>query len=229
LASNGIDLAKRPVEVSPIAHYHMGGIRVDERMATRVARLFAAGEAVGGANGANRLSGNAIPEALVFGERAGRFAAGAAKGARPGWVANDAKPALDALAALKSRARPADAPAAAETGRIWRELQTLMWHDVGLLRSEAGLSRALDRIRALRAELAHFGPSAAAAFNTELQEWFDLRAALTVAESVALAAINRRESRGAHQREDFAASDPAFEKTQILCRDGETLVASWAP
>ena len=71
LADNGIDLTRHPIEVAPIAHYHMGGIRVDERMETRVPSLFAAGEAVGGANGANRLSGNAIPEAFVFGERAG--------------------------------------------------------------------------------------------------------------------------------------------------------------
>jgi succinate dehydrogenase/fumarate reductase flavoprotein subunit len=227
LAANGIDLAKRPVEVSPMAHYHMGGIRVDERMATRVAHLFAAGEAVGGANGANRLSGNAIPEALVFGERAGRFAAEAAKGARSGWAAKDAAPALEPLAALKSRARPAGAPAA-ETGRMWRELQTLMWNDVGLLRTEAGLARALDRIRALRDDLARFAPSALAAFNTELQEWFDLRAALTVAESVALAALNRRESRGAHQREDFPASDAALEKTQVIRRNGDGIAAEWA-
>ncbi|MFZ2006516.1 MAG: FAD-binding protein, partial [Stellaceae bacterium] len=83
LAKNGIDLAKAPIEVSPIAHYHMGGIVVDERMASPLPGLFAAGEAVGGANGANRLSGNAIPEALVFGERAGRFAA--ATVAQTGW------------------------------------------------------------------------------------------------------------------------------------------------
>eukprot|EP01035_Chromulina_nebulosa_P016145 gene16145-21392_t len=75
LAENGIDLAKGPVEVAPIAHYHMGGIRVDEMMQTGVPGLFACGEAVGGANGANRLSGNAITEAFVFGARAGRGAA----------------------------------------------------------------------------------------------------------------------------------------------------------
>src|SRR5205823_12205861 len=75
LAKNGIDLTHMPVEVAPIAHYQMGGIVVDQRMASRVPGLFAAGEAAGGANGANRLSGNAIPEALVFGECAGRSAA----------------------------------------------------------------------------------------------------------------------------------------------------------
>ena len=73
LRDNGIDLTNTPVEVAPMAHYHMGGVAVNERLETRVAGLFAAGEAVGGANGANRLSGNAITEALVFGERAGVF------------------------------------------------------------------------------------------------------------------------------------------------------------
>jgi succinate dehydrogenase / fumarate reductase flavoprotein subunit len=75
LAANGIDLTRQPIEVAPIAHYHMGGIRVDTGMRTRLPHLFAAGEAVGGANGANRLSGNAITEALTFGRRAGERAA----------------------------------------------------------------------------------------------------------------------------------------------------------
>src|SRR5438445_1188487 len=80
LAANAIDLTRTPVEVAPIAHYHMGGIAADARMATNVPGLFAAGEVVGGANGANRLSGNAITEALVFGRRAGRSAAERAAG-----------------------------------------------------------------------------------------------------------------------------------------------------
>ncbi len=75
LAANGIDLTNMPVEVAPIAHYHMGGVKADAHMATDVPGLFVAGEVVGGANGANRLSGNAITEALVFGRRAGRSAA----------------------------------------------------------------------------------------------------------------------------------------------------------
>ncbi len=90
LAKNGIDLGQMAVEVAPIAHYHMGGIAVDERMASRVPGLYAAGEAAGGANGANRLSGNAIPEALVFGERAGRFAAEYAATRRSGFAARAA-------------------------------------------------------------------------------------------------------------------------------------------
>src|SRR5258708_32562272 len=79
LAENQIDLTRMPVEVAPIAHYHMGGVKADASMATDVPGLYAAGEVVGGANGANRLSGNAITEALVFGRRAGHSAAERAK------------------------------------------------------------------------------------------------------------------------------------------------------
>ena len=100
LVANGIDLTRRPIEVSPIAHYHMGGIRVDATMATCVPGLYAAGEAVGGANGADRLSGNAIPEALVFGETAGRNAArSAGETTRGAWSKEAARPHLERLAA----------------------------------------------------------------------------------------------------------------------------------
>ncbi|HEX6767998.1 MAG TPA: FAD-binding protein, partial [Candidatus Binatia bacterium] len=97
LLANGIDLTRTPVEVSPIAHYHMGGIRVDANMETRVAGLYAAGEAVGGANGANRLSGNAITEAFVFGDRAGSSAALKVKPAGSQWQNSLADAALDRL------------------------------------------------------------------------------------------------------------------------------------
>ena len=106
LAANGIDLASRPVEVAPIAHYHMGGIRVDAMLQTRVAGLYACGEAVGGANGANRLSGNAITEAFVFGARAGRNAAQRALQACSHWEPQAARPALDLLRSADRRDAP---------------------------------------------------------------------------------------------------------------------------
>src|SRR5712664_807876 len=117
LAANGIDLTCQPIEVAPIAHYHMGGIRVDADMRTRVPHLFAAGEAVGGANGANRLSGNAITEAFVFGRRAGLRAAALAS--------STPTPTLSAHTALMA-SKP-DINPAAEIVR----LQTLMSADVG--------------------------------------------------------------------------------------------------
>src|SRR5712691_1641409 len=100
-----------PVEVAPIAHYHMGGIAVDERMATRVPGLYAAGEAAGGANGANRLSGNAIPEALVFGERAGHFAAGFAASRSLGWRRKSGAAAVERIGSLAEGRRGDVSPA----------------------------------------------------------------------------------------------------------------------
>src|SRR5947208_1907710 len=97
LAKHGIDLTQMPVEVAPIAHYHMGGIAVNDTMASRVPGLFAAGEAAGGANGANRLSGNAIPEALAFGERAGRFAAAYVAGRPQAWTPRASLPAVERI------------------------------------------------------------------------------------------------------------------------------------
>jgi succinate dehydrogenase/fumarate reductase flavoprotein subunit len=201
LAANGIDLAHAPVEVSPIAHYHMGGIVVDERMATRLPGLFAAGEAVGGANGANRLSGNAIPEALVFGERAGRFAATAEPAA--GWNDSAAAEAVDRVSALAD-GRTGHLTAAA----LLDELRALMGDDVGPLRSAEGLNRALARLGDIRAALPDVTIALGRECNASLADWFELRAGLLTAEAVTRAALNRRESRGAHQREDFPDSDP---------------------
>src|ERR1700704_5727673 len=99
LAKNNIDLTKMPIEVAPIAHYHMGGVIADDRMETEVPGLLVAGEAVGGANGANRLSGNAITEALVFGRRAGASAAERARGQHHAFRPADARAALDLVTA----------------------------------------------------------------------------------------------------------------------------------
>jgi succinate dehydrogenase/fumarate reductase flavoprotein subunit len=210
LLKNGIDLKKQPVEVAPIAHYHMGGVRADVSMATRVPGLFAAGEAVGGANGANRLSGNAITEALVFGRTAGASAARYAAAAGP--VRADANAFDDARRFLaEGGAGSGFNPAA----RI-EELQTLMQKDVGPFRTEAGLERALKRITAMRAELPGHKPAAGGAYDGALADWFDLRCMLAVAEHVARSALTRTESRGAHQREDFPGMDPAWQKNLVI-------------
>lgn len=225
LANNGIDLTKRTIEVSPIAHYHMGGIRVNGQMETGVPGLYGAGEAVGGANGANRLSGNAIPEAFVFGERAGRFAADYARGRNRTWSDNAAEEHLDRLNVLVGRQTDANVEKAA-LGELWAELQKLMWDKVGVLRTGDKLTAALSRIRDMRTALDSIAPADAAEFNLTLQDWYDLRSALLTAESVTLAAINRTESRGAHQREDFEETDPAQTHNQRLRLDGNGDLAS---
>ena len=203
LADNGIDLTKRPIEVAPIAHYHMGGIRVNDSMASTVPGLYAAGEAVGGANGANRLSGNAITEALVFGERAGRFAAKTAKS-----VDWNTSAAHDGVNEILNRSDNNVAKSDLTFGALFGELQNLMWDKVGLLRTGAKLEQALTRIRQMQSQdLPALHPQDTGPVALGVQEWFDLRAALATAEAIALSGLNRTESRGAHQREDMPETD----------------------
>jgi len=204
LAANGIDLTRMPVEVSPIAHYHMGGIAVDAEMQSGVEGLYAAGEAIGGPSGANRLSGNAITEALVFGERAGRFAADRAAAAALDWNQAAAELPMTRLVGNGAKGTGAANPAA-----LIAELQGLMDRDVGALRGGDGLGRGLDRIRELRAELPSLRPAANGAFDPALADWFDLDDMTLVAEAVATAALAREESLGAHQREDYPLTDAA--------------------
>jgi len=225
LAANKIDLTKMPVEVAPIAHYHMGGVKADAAMATELPGLFVAGEVVGGANGANRLSGNAITEALVFGRRAGKGAAqrAAAYGrARPSLKARDAS---DLVRAGTSDRQAANTNTAAMIAR----LQATMADDVGPLRTGPRLRRALRGIAALAAELGDRPPGRPAAFDLQRLEWFDLRNMLVVARAVAEAALNRGESRGAHQREDFPQMLPQWRVHQQARLHGGELQISGAP
>ena len=221
LAKNGIDLGQMPVEVAPIAHYHMGGIAVDERMASRVPGLFAAGEAAGGANGANRLSGNAIPEALVFGERAGRSAAAYAATRTLRWERRCAAPALERIGTL-AEGRRGDLSAAV----LLDELRELMGTEVGAFRTAAGLARAIARLAEMRAGLSTAAIAPGLLFNPTVADWFELRASLIAAEAVAHAALAREESRGAHQREDFPETDPGWARSQYvrMTRDGTLAV-----
>jgi len=203
LAANGIDLAKRPVEVAPIAHYHMGGVRVDETLQSRVPGLYACGEAVGGANGANRLSGNAITEAFVFGARAGRNAAQRALQGPSRWSPEAAGPAHDLLRSAQRR----DAP---NPAAVVAELKALMADTVGPFRTEAKLRSAVRAIERLKTEIGETPFASAAAFDPVLVDWLDLRNMLLVAQSVTLPALARTESRGAHQREDHPGLDDTW-------------------
>ena len=221
LARNGIDLGAAPVEVAPIAHYHMGGIAVDERMASRVPGLFAAGEAAGGANGANRLSGNAIPEALVFGEQAGRAAAGyAASRKMPDWPSGAGTAAADQIRSLAA-GRKGDIAAV----ELLEELREVMWRDIGPLRTADGLARGIAKLEDIRIALPRVAVPAGQQFNAALAEWFELRGSVLAAQAVAHAAATRTESRGAHQRDDFSDTDPAWARSQrIAMTSGGALV-----
>ncbi len=224
LAANNIDLTKMPVEVAPIAHYHMGGVKADARMQTEVPGLFVAGEAVGGANGANRLSGNAITEALVFGRRAGRSAA--ERAGKTKVAASDPRAAQEVIE-LVSRDGPADGP---NTAAMVLELQSIMADDVGPLRTKEKLERALSRIDALKQMLGEAPCGDHRAFDLRRLEWLDLRSMLLVARAVAQSALARTESRGAHQREDFPATSPEWRVNQIIrLNDGKLTLAKSRP
>jgi len=214
LAANGIDLTQQPVEVAPIAHYHMGGIRVDRTMATKVPRLYAAGEAVGGANGANRLSGNAISEALVFGRTAGSAAAKGAASERGRVWDGASSDMIEKAESTGERANPAALIAC---------LQALMAEHVGPLRNESGLVSTLSELSTIRAEMGK-APAVRGPFDPMLLDWLDLRNMLLVAECVVKAALARRESRGAHQREDHPSSDPQWLVNQIVRLESKTPV-----
>jgi succinate dehydrogenase/fumarate reductase flavoprotein subunit len=208
LARNNIDLTRMPIEVAPIAHYHMGGVIADERMATELPGLYVAGEAVGGANGANRLSGNAITEALAFGRRAGRSAAERVRGvaAQP-FRAEAARAALDLIASTSDRAD-------INTAAMVTQLQTIMATDVGPFRTRAGLESALAAIDDFTRALGERPIGDGGAFDLRRLDWFDLRNMLLVARTVATAALARAESRGAHQREDFPGMLPQWRVNQ---------------
>ncbi len=213
LAANHIDLTKMPVEVAPIAHYHMGGIAVDARMETAIPGLLAAGEAVGGANGANRLSGNAVTEAFVFGRRAGRSAAERA-------ARIDAQPfrqeaAREAIE-LATAGRDADRTELPNSADMIVSLQDTMADDVGPFRTGPKLERAIARLDRLARDLGERPFGDRAPFDMQRIDWLDLRNMLLVARTVARAALRRTESRGAHQREDFPGMLPGWRVNQVV-------------
>jgi succinate dehydrogenase/fumarate reductase flavoprotein subunit len=209
LAANGIDLTRTPVEVAPIAHYHMGGVVADARMQTELPGLFAAGEVVGGANGANRLSGNAITEGLVFGRQAGRSAAARAN-------------RLKAVAPINGSARAIvdlfarDGDGNSNTAAMIQKLQATMADNVGPFRDEVRLTRALSTIDDLMHALGDSPAGSRGAFDMQRLDWLDLRNMLVVARSVAQAALARTESRGAHQREDHPDTRPEWQINQVV-------------
>ncbi len=225
LLDNGIDLTRAAVEVGPMAHYHMGGIRVDLNMQTRVAGLYAAGEAVGGSNGANRLSGNAITEAFVFGARAGTAAAEKARqAAAQAWDDQRARRSMERFEAMRRSSGGGIPPIALQA-----ELQELLWEKAGPFRTGDKLAEALARIEAMQAkDLAHLRLGGARRFNLDVQDAFELRAILTTAAAVVRSALARNESRGAHQREDFPHADAQLLKNQLVELKDGALALRWS-
>ncbi len=203
-AEVGYDLTREAVEVTPTAHFHMGGVRIDATTRTARTGLLVAGEDAGGVHGANRLGGNGVAESCVFGARAGVTAA--ALCAELPLRAPDLREAAAAQTAALAplRRERCDSPFA-----IRDAIQHAMWTGVGLVRDARGLQRALDVLAALEERIAALGVGGDGRWNLVWQQALDVRNLRTVAALTARAALARTESRGSHARSDYPGRDDA--------------------
>ncbi len=209
-----IDITKQPMEVGPTTHYVMGGVRVDaDTQMSTVPGLFAAGECAAGLHGANRLGGNSLSDLLVFGKRAGEYAAKFAKANVAAEINADQ---------VEQAACWALAPFERQTGegpyQIQHELEEVMQDLVGIVRTEDEMLRALERIQALRERVASVAVYGNREYNPGWHTALDLSSLLTVSEVVTRAALERKESRGAQFREDYPQRDAEWGKYNLVIR-----------
>jgi succinate dehydrogenase / fumarate reductase, flavoprotein subunit len=211
----GVDITKDAMEVGPTLHYIMGGVRVDaDSTQSTVPGLFAAGEVAAGMHGANRLGGNSLSDLLVFGRRAGLYAAEYAKRLARLPLVDEEQ--VDRLA------NEATAPLERSSGEnpytLHAELQETMQDLVGIIRTRAELQHALVRISALKARAARSAVTGGRTYNPSWHLALDLRTMLLIAEAVTRSALMREESRGGHTREDFPKPDPKWASQNVVVR-----------
>jgi succinate dehydrogenase / fumarate reductase flavoprotein subunit len=211
----GVDITREAMEVGPTCHYIMGGIRVDaDTEETCVPGLYAAGEVAGGMHGANRLGGNSLSDLIVFGRRAGLAAAAYVKSLK-GQV--NAGPD-QAEAAAQSLLEPFRRSGNENPYAIHADLHECMQALVGIIRTEGELRKALEEIAVFRQRLGRARVSGGREFNPGWHLALDLHALLSVSEAVTLGAIERKESRGGHTRDDYPFADDRFGKVNVVVR-----------
>jgi succinate dehydrogenase / fumarate reductase, flavoprotein subunit len=209
-----IDITAEPMEVGPTTHYMMGGVRVDaDTQMSDVPGLFAAGECAAGLHGANRLGGNSLSDLLVFGQRAGRFAAEFARVHREAAVDGEQVDvaARDALA-------PFGRTSAENPFGIQHDLQNTMQDLVGIVRREAEMVKALECLETLRRRAGAVAVAGNREYNPGWHTALDLQHLLTISEAIARSAVERKESRGAHFRDDFPSKDESYGVSNIVVR-----------
>jgi succinate dehydrogenase / fumarate reductase flavoprotein subunit len=218
-----IDITQEPMEVGPTTHYIMGGIRVDaETQMSSVPGLFAAGECAAGINGANRLGGNSLSDLLVFGKRAGEFAARFA-GQHAAATVDDRQ--IDE--AERRAVAPFERSGQEGPYQVQHALQETMQELVGIVRNEGEMRRALDCLERLRDRANRVGVVGNREYNPGWHAALDLPNLLTVSEAITRSALERRESRGGHFREDYPDKDPTFATFNVVVRkerDGSMVV-----
>jgi succinate dehydrogenase / fumarate reductase flavoprotein subunit len=219
-----VDITKEPMEVGPTCHYVMGGVRVDAdtTAATGLSGLFAAGEVAGGMHGSNRLGGNSLSDLLVFGRRAGHHAAEHARAAK-GTLALDVR---QVEAAVQDVMAPVERKTGENPYEIQKDLQEVMQSLVGIIRTESELKEAVVQIGRLEERAARVGVHGSLTYNPGWHLALDLQHLLAVSGAIALAALERKESRGGHTRDDYPGPDPHFGKVNVVVRmrDGQLQV-----
>jgi succinate dehydrogenase / fumarate reductase flavoprotein subunit len=209
-----LDITTTPMEVGPTTHYIMGGIRVDaDTQATSVPGLFAAGECAAGINGANRLGGNSLSDLIVFGKRAGEYAAKFANENDMGEAGNDE---------VEEAARWALEPFSRVQGEnafaIQHDLQGMMQDLVGIVRTENEMERALEGLQKLKERADKVSVTGNVDFNPGWHTALDLRNLFTVSEAITRAALERKESRGGQYRDDYPQKDADWGKKNIVLK-----------
>src|SRR5438105_1684534 len=212
-----IDITQEPMEVGPTIHYVMGGIRVDaDTQMSRIPGLFAAGECAAGINGANRLGGNSLSDLLVFGKRAGEFAADFARKNPLGEIDSGE------IGEMARRAlEPFERGGGENPYAVQHDLQEIMQDNVGIVRTEKEMISALEKLESFRARTRRVGVNGNREFKPGWHTALDLENLLTVSEAITRAAIERKESRGAQFREDFPNKDPKFGNVNTIIWQGD--------
>tara|TARA_A100001234_G_scaffold137047_1_gene120394 strand:- start:1735 stop:3588 length:1854 start_codon:yes stop_codon:yes gene_type:complete len=202
----GVDISKEPMEVGPTAHYVMGGVLVDaETQESTVPGLFACGEVASGLHGANRLGGNSLSDLIVFGKRAGEFAAKRAK--------DLAQPVIDdsqVQEAIEVMLEPFNNEGGENPGFIYDELRDMMQAKVGIIRTKQELDEAIEDLKAFEARRIAAYPGASRKYNSGWHQALDLKNMVDVSYAATLAAVTREESRGGHTRDDFPVPDDEY-------------------
>jgi succinate dehydrogenase / fumarate reductase flavoprotein subunit len=209
-----VDITKEPMEVGPTGHYTMGGVRVDpETQESRIQGLFAAGECAAGLHGANRLGGNSLSDLLVFGRIAGLYAAKFAK-------SQPVKPLDDGEieAASREALAPFDRPEGPNPFLLHDDLKDKMQQYVGIIRTEDDLRKGIEHLERLKEASSRVKVDGNRHYNAAWHQAIDMRNMLVVSEAMARAALARKESRGAHARDDFPEMDSKFAKVNIVSR-----------
>ena len=202
----GVDISKEPMEVGPTAHYVMGGVRVNaESQETTVPGLFACGEVASGLHGANRLGGNSLSDLIVFGKRAGEYAAKRAKDlAQPSIDEEQVGQAIDDMLAPLMR------EGGENPGQIYDEMRDMMQAKVGIIRTKSELEEALDDIKSFKERALACSSGTSRKYNSGWHQALDLINMADVSHAATLAAITREESRGGHTRDDFPTPEDEY-------------------